>query len=107
MKEKISIINIVYIFFISNPIFRLSLELLLEMPKMRLKVAMKLLTFFDDYRLKSTKFGKIEESCLEFPIWGSAVADQVAMIFENLKLGRSKLGLLIKKNVYLCISNRE
>ena len=39
-------------FFISNPIFRLSLQLLSEVPKMRLKVAMKLLTFFDDYRLK-------------------------------------------------------
>ena len=49
-------------FFISNPIFGLSLELLSEVPEMRLKVAMKLLTIFDDYRLKSTKFGKIEES---------------------------------------------
>ena len=38
--------------FISNPIFRLSLELLSEVPKMRLKIAMKLLTFFGDYRLK-------------------------------------------------------
>ena len=39
-------------FFISNPIFRLSLELLSEVPKKRLKIAMKLLTSFDDYRLK-------------------------------------------------------
>ena len=39
-------------FFISNPIFRLSLELLSEVPKMRLKIAMKLLTFFGDFRLK-------------------------------------------------------
>ena len=41
-----------YSFFISNPIFRLSLELLSEVPKMRLKIAMKLRTFFGDYRLK-------------------------------------------------------
>ena len=41
-----------HFFFISNPIFRLSLELLSEVPKMRLKIAMKLLTFFGDYRLK-------------------------------------------------------
>ena len=54
----------------------MSLELQSEVPKMKLKVAMKLLTFYD-YRLKLAKFGKIEESCLEFPIWGSAVADQV------------------------------
>ena len=39
-------------FFISNPIFRLSLDLLSEAPKMRLKIAMKLLTFFGDYSLK-------------------------------------------------------
>ena len=56
------------ILFISNPIFRLSLELLSEVPKMRLKVAMKLFTFFDDYGLTLTKLGKIEESCPEFPI---------------------------------------
>ena len=34
-----------------------------ETPNKSLKVAMKLLTFFDDYRLKSTKYGKIEKSC--------------------------------------------
>ena len=55
-------------FFISNPTFQLRLELLSEVSEMRLTVAMKLLRFFDDYRLKLTKFGKIEESCLEFPI---------------------------------------
>ena len=42
----------VHIFFYKQPIFRLSLELLSEVPKMRLKIAMKLLTFFGDYRLK-------------------------------------------------------
>ena len=90
------------ILFISNPIFRLSLELLSEVPKMRLKVAMKLFTFFDDYGLTLTKLGKIEESCPEFPIWGSGVASQVAMILENLRLGRPKFGLFIKKsNLFL------
>jgi len=39
-------ISMYYTFFISNPIFWLSLELLSEVPQMRLKVAMKLLTFF-------------------------------------------------------------
>ena len=48
----------VHIFFISSPIFRLSLELLSEVPKMRLKIAMKLLTFFGDYRLKLAKIGQ-------------------------------------------------
>jgi len=56
-------ISMYYTFFTSNLIFRLSLELLSEVPKMWLKVAMKLLTFYHDYRLKLTKLGKIEESC--------------------------------------------
>ena len=41
-----------YTFFKSNLIFRLSLELLSEVPKIRLKIAMKLQTFFGDFRLK-------------------------------------------------------
>ena len=54
-------IHVVHFFFISNPIFQLSLELLSEVPRMRLKIAMKLLTFFGDYRLKKQKLGKIED----------------------------------------------
>ena len=88
MVPKTFSINCTF-FFISNPTFQLSLELLSEVPEMRLTVAIKLVRFFDDYRLIITKFGKIEQSCPEFPIWGSAVADQVAMIFENVMLGRS------------------
>ena len=53
MRFSIEWHSIVYtFFFISNPIFRLSLELVSEVPKMRLKIAMKLLTFFGDYWLK-------------------------------------------------------
>ena len=41
-----------YYIFIINPIFGLCFEILSEVPKMRLKIAMKVLTFIGDYRLK-------------------------------------------------------
>ena len=48
--------------FISIPIFGLSLELLtIGIAKTRLKVALKLLTSFDDFR-------KMDENCLEFSL---------------------------------------
>lgn len=56
-----------HIFFHKHPVLGLILELLSGLPKIRLEVAMMLLTFFfDDFRLKRTKFGKIEESYQEF-----------------------------------------
>ena len=47
-----------HFFFISNSIFQLSLELLPKVPKMSLKVAMKLLTMFADFRLKYKENGQ-------------------------------------------------
>jgi len=59
-------ISMYYTFFISNPIFWLSLELLSEVPQMRLKVAMKLLTFFKLLRISDSRLGSCELSGYDF-----------------------------------------
>ena len=58
MLIKFNIKRFVHIFFISNSVFNLSLELLTVFVKMRLKVASKLLGFIENLRLELLRVAK-------------------------------------------------
>ena len=73
-----------------NSIFLLSLELLGQVPEMRLKLAKKLL-ILADFKL----IGLLKNREVFFSLRGSAVDCQVAEIFENMKVSWTKMELFM------------